>query len=112
MCSSDLGVGDGSNENGENDNISGEGNGGNIDNPASGDVLGGMSGNGNLENTANYNSENWVVLPDTGKRVGGSLAFFLVIDLCLWYSYFRRRKMYESKNENTKICTRCCKDSA
>lgn len=106
------GVGDDSNENGENGNTSGEGNGGNIDNPASGDVLGGMSGNGNLENTANYNSENLVVLPDTGKRVGGSLAFFLVVDLCLWYSYFRRKENHGSKNENTKVCTRCCKDSA
>lgn len=34
------------------------------------------------------------------------LIIFLVVDMYLWYSYVRKRKNYENRNNNTKVCAK------
>jgi len=46
-----------------------------------------------------------IVLPKTGK-VGWSLLPLLVVDVLLWYSVYILRRSYESKNTNSRICTK------
>lgn len=75
------------------------------------DILGSSDNiiSANMENISNISSP---ALPDTGKKSLVSILTLLVADLYLWYSYFRNRKKYGSKNEDTKICSRCSKDSS
>lgn len=95
--------------NGSNENNGGEGNSSVNDNVLGENTSGNNDGSVDV---VNYNHESLAVLPDTGKRVGAGILLFLVVDLYLWYSYFREKKKYGSKNKDTKICTRYSKDSA
>ncbi len=102
-------------ENSNGDNSGGSGNNGEEGNSSVNDNVLGENTSGNNDGSVdvvNYNHESLAVLPDTGKRVGTCILLFLVVDLYLWYSYFREKKKYGSKNKDTKICTRYSKDSA
>ena len=44
-------------------------------------------------------------LPKTFLR-NRKLVIFLVVDMYLWYSYVRKRKNYEDRNNNTKVCAK------
>ncbi len=46
-----------------------------------------------------------VTLPKTFVNQWGYVGL-LVVDVYLWYSFFRERKIYENKYKNTKVCTK------
>jgi hypothetical protein len=46
-----------------------------------------------------------IVLPKTGRGVWPLLGL-LVVDVLLWYSWYILRRNYESKNTNSRICTK------
>lgn len=43
-------------------------------------------------------------LPQTNKSSFFSLLPFVVLDVFLWYAFLRRKKKYENKNCNTRLC--------
>ena len=49
-------------------------------------------------------------LPKTGKYPWG-LTALLVVDVVLWYSFIILRRNYESKNINTRVCTKSSKNA-
>ncbi len=50
-------------------------------------------------------------LPKTFKNDPFLLLCLLVVDIYLWYSFCIKRRQYESKNNNTRICSKSCKDA-
>ncbi|MGI5897856.1 MAG: hypothetical protein ACOX6Q_01710 [Candidatus Dojkabacteria bacterium] len=67
-------------------------------------------GVGDMNGDTDGKKNNVFVLPKTFVRHWWVLSL-LVVDVYLWYSYFRNKKVYENQNEDTKICTESSKDT-
>jgi hypothetical protein len=50
-------------------------------------------------------------LPKTFKSDPFLLLCLLVVDIYLWYSFDIKRRQYESKNNNTRICSESSKNA-
>ncbi|MHC1716996.1 MAG: hypothetical protein AB9915_03905 [Candidatus Dojkabacteria bacterium] len=55
-------------------------------------------------------SDSLKILPQTAKS-NSWIFLFLVVDAYLWYSFLTTRRKYESKNNNTRVCTKDSKNS-
>lgn len=51
-------------------------------------------------------SENLKELPQTSRKSEIEILCFLVVDVVLWYSFIILRRKYESKNTDTRICSK------
>jgi len=45
-------------------------------------------------------------LPQTSRSSFFRLFPFVVLDVFLWYAFLRRKKKYEDKNSNTRLCSK------
>ena len=50
-------------------------------------------------------------LPKTYISNGKTILLLLVVDIYLWYSFLKKRRNYENKNKDTRICSKSSKDA-